>query len=131
MWETEARITDAELEVMEVLWQGGDLTLAQVKEAVSARKGWSGDTVKTLLRRLLEKGAVGQEKRGVYHYRPLVSREALEDYKTSALIDKLYAGSAKDLVAALVERRQLDREDVAELRDLFDRLWEEKRGEET
>ncbi len=131
MWETEARITDAELEVMEVLWQGEDLTLAQVKEAVSARKGWSGDTVKTLLRRLLEKGAVGQEKRGVYHYRPLVSREALGDYKTSALIDKLYAGSAKDLVAALVERRQLDREDVAELRDLFDRLWEEKRGEET
>ena len=53
MWETEARITDAELEVMEVLWQGEDLTLAQVKEAVSARKGWSGDTVKTLLRRLL------------------------------------------------------------------------------
>ena len=54
MWEREAKITDAELEVMEVLWQGGDLTLAQVKEGVTARKGWSGDTVKTLLRRLLE-----------------------------------------------------------------------------
>lgn len=67
MWEREAKITDAELEVMEVLWQGEDLTLAQVKEGVTARKGWSGDTVKTLLRRLLEKGAVGQEKRGVYH----------------------------------------------------------------
>ena len=129
MWETEAKITDAELTVMEVLWQGGDLTLAQVKEGVAARTGWSGDTVKTLLRRLVEKGAAGQEKRGVYHYRPLVSREALEDYKTTALIDRLYDGKARDLVAALVERRQLDREDVAELRDLFDRLWEE-RGEE-
>ena len=64
MWEREAKITDAELEVMEVLWQGEDLTLAQVKEGVTARKGWSGDTVKTLLRRLLEKGAVAQEKRG-------------------------------------------------------------------
>ena len=129
MWETEAKITDAELTVMEVLWQGGDLTLAQVKEGVAARTGWSGDTVKTLLRRLVEKGAAGQEKRGVYHYRPLVSREALEDYKTTALIDRLYDGKARDLVAALVERRQLDREDVAELRDLFDRLWEE-RGED-
>ena len=129
MWEREAKITDAELEVMEVLWQGGDLTLAQVKEGVTARKGWSGDTVKTLLRRLLEKGAAGQEKRGVYHYRPLVSREALEDYKTTALIDRLYDGKARDLVAALVERRRLDRSDVAELKDLFDRLWEE-RGEE-
>ena len=130
MWEREAKITDAELEVMEVLWQGGDLTLAQVKEGVTARKGWSGDTVKTLLRRLLEKGAVGQEKRGVYHYRPLVSRAELGDYKTRTLIEKLYDGKARDLVAALVERRQLDREDVAELRDLFDRLWEE-RGEDT
>lgn len=130
MWEREAKITDAELEVMEVLWQGGDLTLAQVKEGVTARKGWSGDTVKTLLRRLLEKGAVGQEKRGVYHYHPLVSREELGDYKTRTLIEKLYDGKARDLVAALVERRQLDREDVAELRDLFDRLWEE-RGEDT
>ena len=129
MWETEAKITDAELTVMEVLWQGGDLTLAQVKEGVTARKGWSGDTVKTLLRRLLEKGAVGQEKRGVYHYHPLVSREALGDYKARALIEKLYDGRARDLVAALVERRQLDRPDVAELRDLFDRMWEE-RGED-
>ena len=130
MWEREARITDAELEVMEVLWQGKDLTLSQVKEGVTARKGWSGDTVKTLLRRLLEKGAVGQERRGVYHYRPLVSREELGEYKTRALIDKLYAGRARDLVAALVERRQLDRADVAELRDLFDKLWEERGGED-
>ena len=129
MWETEAKITDAELTVMEVLWQGGDRTLAEVKEGVAARTGWSGDTVKTLLRRLVEKGAAGQEKRGVYHYRPLVSREALEDYKTTALIDRLYDGKARDLVAALVERRRLDRSDVAELKDLFDRLWEE-RGEE-
>ena len=58
MGAAEEKITEAELEVMEVLWQGEDLTLAQVKEAVSARKGWSGDTVKTLLRRLVEKGAV-------------------------------------------------------------------------
>ena len=73
------------------------------------------------------KGAVGQEKRGVYHYRPLVSRAGLGDYKTRTLIEKLYDGRARDLVAALVERRQLDREDVAELKDLFDRLWEERR----
>lgn len=129
MWEQEAKITDAELEVMEALWQGEDLTLAQVKERVTARTGWSGDTVKTLLRRLVEKGAAAQERRGVYHYRPLVRRAELEDYKTRTLIDQLYDGKARDLVAALVERRQLDRSDVAELRDLFDKLWEE-RGEE-
>ena len=122
MWEREAKITDAELEVMEVLWQGGDLTLAQVKEGVTARKGWSGDTVKTLLRRLLEKGAVGQEKRGVYHYRPLVSREEVRGSRTKKLIDRLYAGSARNMVASLVQADQLNQEDIAQLRQLLDEL---------
>ena len=69
-----------------------------------------------------------QEKRELYYYRPLVSREDLGEYKTRRLIDKLYAGSARDLVASLVEHEHLDREDVAELRDLFDRLWEGEGG---
>lgn len=127
---TEAKITDAELEVMGALWSGaGPMTLSQLKDALARSQGWSGDTTKTLLRRLCGKGAVEQEKREVYYYRPLVSREELGDYKTRTLIEKLYDGKAKDLVAALVERRQLDRSDVAELKDLFDRLWEE-RGED-
>ena len=55
----------------------------------------------------------------------LVSREALGDYKTSALIDKLYAGSAKDLVAALVERSQLSAQDLEDLRTI---LYPEEEG---
>lgn len=51
--------------------------------------------------------------------------------KTQRLIDKLYAGSAKAMVAALVERQALKREDVGELRAMFDALWEEKEGGET
>ena len=126
---TEAKITDAELEVMQELWGAeGPMPLSQLKEALARSQGWSGDTTKTLLRRLCGKGAVGQEKREVYYYRPLVSREELGEYKTRRLIDKLYAGSARDLVASLVEHEHLDREDVAELRDLFDRLWEGEGG---
>ena len=63
--------------------------------------------------------------------RPLVSRENFGRYKTQRLIDKLYAGSAKAMVAALVERQALKREDVGELRAMFDALWEEKGGGET
>ena len=129
MGEAEAKITDAELEVMGALWAGaGPMTLGQVKEALAQRQGWSGETTKTLLRRLCTKGAVGQEKREVYYYRPLVSREDLGEYKARRLIDQLYAGSARDLVASLVEHEHLGREDVAELRDLFHRLWEEEGG---
>ena len=103
MWEAESRITDAELEIMRALWASEEpMTLAQLKAALAERHGWSGDTTKTLLRRLCEKGAVGQEKRKVYCYRPLVARDQLGRYHTQKLIDKLYAGSAKAMVAALL-----------------------------
>ena len=132
MSEAEERITDAELEVMGALWRGeGPMTLSQVKEAMARARGWNGDTTKTLLRRLCRKGAVEQEKREVYYYRPLVSRENFGRYQTQRLIDKLDAGSAKAMVAARVERQALKREDVGELRAMFDALWEEKGGGET
>ena len=127
MWEAESRITDAELEIMRALWASEEpMTLAQLKAALAERHGWSGDTTKTLLRRLCEKGAVGQEKRKVYCYRPLVARDQLGRDHTQKLIDKLYAGSAKAMVAALVEHEQLDARDVGELRDYFQELWEKE-----
>lgn len=130
MWEAESKITDAELEVMEALWASEEpRTLAQLKAALAERHGWSGDTTKTLLRRLCQKGAVTQEKREVYYYLPLVDRDALERCRTQKLIDKLYAGSAKDLVASLVRHDQLQPEDVADLRDMFQALWDGREGE--
>ena len=127
MWEAESKITDAELEIMRVLWAAEEpMTLSQLKSVLSEGHGWSGDTTKTLLRRLCEKGAVEQEKRKVYYYRPLVGQDQLGQYRTQRLIDKLYSGSAKAMVAALVEHEQLGQQDVDELREFFQGLWEEK-----
>ena len=126
MPEAKERITDAELEVMQVLWKAkAPMTQAQIKAALCSR---NGDTVKTLLRRLCQKGAVGQEKREVYYYRPLVEQSKLGRYQTQRLIDKLYAGSAKAMVAALVEQGQLQAQDVAELQGMFQDLWEKEDG---
>lgn len=122
--EPEKKITEAELEIMQVLWASQEpMTQGQIKAAMEGR---NGDTTKTLLRRLCRKGAVGQEKRDVFYYRPLVGRQELGQYRTQRLIDKLYAGSAKAMVAAMVEHDQLSPQDVQELRELFQTLWEEK-----
>lgn len=124
MAEPEKKITEAELEVMQVLWASQEpMTLGQIKAAMEGR---NGDTTKTLLRRLCQKGAVGQEKRDVFYYRSLVGQQELGQYRTQRLIDKLYAGSAKAMVAAMVEHDQLSPQDVQELRELFQTLWEEK-----
>ena len=69
-----------------------------------------------------EKGAAARGKGRVGCYRPLVSREELSCYRTRKLIDKLYAGSARQMVAALVEHDQLSGADIAELKALLDSL---------
>lgn len=123
MGAVEEKITEAELEVMEVLWQAAEpLTLGQIRGALAEK---NGETVKTLLRRLCAKGAASQEKGQVYSYYPLVSREEVGTSRTRKLIDKLYAGSARQMVAALVEHDQLTGADVAELRALLDDLGKE------
>jgi len=111
-------IQDAELAVLQVLWEAGEpLPLAAILETLHARRGWADSTVKTLLRRLQEKGAVALEKRGVY-----TAAIAREDYRGAAnhsFLQKLYQGSAKSLVASLVQEGKLTREDIDELTALF------------
>ena len=117
------KIQDAELEVMQALWKAeGPVPLIDIRRQLSAKCGWEDSTVKTLLRRLCAKGAVGQEKDGVFRYRPLVSRAAVGGSRARRLIDKLYAGSARDMVAALVAGEELGREDIAQLRALLEEL---------
>ena len=111
-------IQDAELAVLQVLWEAGEpLPLAQILTALHARRGWADSTVKTLLRRLQEKGAVTLEKRGVY-----AAAIAQQDYHGAAnrsFLDKLYQGSAKNLVASLVQEGRLTQEDIADLTAMF------------
>lgn len=124
MSKAEEKITDAELEVMQILWNAGEpMTLAKIKAALPDR---NGDTTKTLLRRLCQKGAVAQEKREVYYYSPLVGQDELGCYRLRKLIDRLYAGSAKAMAAALVRNEQLNQQDLKELQEMFSNMWEEE-----
>lgn len=114
------KISDSELEVMRVLWGVKQaVTLAEIRKTLSANSEWEDSTIKTLLRRLHSKGVLKQEKRDVYYYTPLVSEEEYEEYTTQTLINKLYQGSAKKLIASLVSSNKLSQEDITELRKMF------------
>lgn len=115
-----SRITDSELAIMQVLWSADTaLTIAELRKTLAASSNWDSSTIKTLLRRLCEKGAVQASKKELYYYSPLVSEEEYNDYTTQTLIDRLYAGSAKNLVASLIGSKKLRESDIAELRMLF------------
>ena len=114
------KISDSELEVMRVLWEAGDaLPITDLRQALHERKGWEATTVKTLVQRLVGKGVLEQEKRKVFYYRPLVSESEYSDWAVNGMVQRLFRGSAKALVATLVQSEGLSDEDIAELRDYF------------
>ena len=114
------RISDSELDVMKVLWEAEDaLPVTVIREKLQERKGWEATTVKTLVSRLLGKGVIAQEKRKVFFYSPLVTEAEYNEWATSNLIHRLYKGSVKNLIAALVQSDGLTEEDLAELREMF------------
>ena len=114
------KISDSELEVMKVLWEAEDaLPVTAIRETLADRKGWEATTVKTLVNRRVGKGAVSQEKRKVFFYTPLISEKEYNTWATGNLVQRLYKGSVKDLVAALVSSDELSDEDIAELRSMF------------
>ena len=114
------KISDSELEVMKLLWQAEDaLPVTEIREALQRSRGWEATTVKTLVSRLVSKGVIAQEKRNVFYYSPRITEQEYNTWATQGLIRRLYHGSAKDLVAALVRSEGLTQQDIAELRDLF------------
>ena len=114
------KISDSELEVMKLLWQAEDaLPVTEIREALQRSRGWEATTVKTLVSRLVSKGVIAQEKRNVFYYSPRITEQEYNAWATGNLIRRLYNGSAKDLVAALVHSEGLTRRDLEELQELF------------
>ncbi|MDO4989473.1 MAG: BlaI/MecI/CopY family transcriptional regulator [Eubacteriales bacterium] len=114
------KISDSELEVMKLLWQAGDaLPVTEIRETLQRTRGWEATTVKTLVSRLVSKGALRQEKRNVFYYSPLITEREYNAWATDSLIRRLYNGSARDLVAALVRSDGLTQQDIEELRTMF------------
>ena len=128
MNELAAKISPSELEVLEVLWQAdAPMPIASIRNVLAASHRWDASTVKTLLRRLCEKQAVAAEKREVFYYTPILTRQEYQEWSTRSLIDRVYRGSAKALVTSLVERAELSPTDLEELRAI---LYPEERRHE-
>ncbi|MDF2818283.1 MAG: beta-lactamase [Stenotrophomonas rhizophila] len=117
-----SQISEAEAVVMEVLWnrhpQGADEVVAAL-----ADHDWAEPTIKTLLNRLLTKGAISASREGRrYLYSPVLQRQAWVAEQSSGLLDKLFAGRVAPLVAHFSERGELSAQDIAELKKLIQEL---------
>lgn len=120
---TDTRISDAELDLMEVLWASAEpLTSAEVAERLEER-GWSLATIKTMLSRLIAKGAISHREDGRrFLYSPAIEREAYVGSESRRFVDRLFGGRLSPLVARLAEEDALDAKDIAEIEALLKEL---------
>lgn len=121
------KISEAEWEVMKIVWAQGPCPAAEIIEALSAGdQSWHPKTVKTLLNRLVKKRALGFKQEGrAYIYRPLVREEDCVSAASESFLDRVFGGSLTPLVAHFVENRKLSKDEIAELKRLLER--QEKR----
>ncbi|OUQ27309.1 hypothetical protein B5E77_07105 [Lachnoclostridium sp. An131] len=113
-------VSDAELEILEVLWEAGKaLNAAEIRTLLEKNKKWERTTILTLIQRLVKKGMLAQEKREVYYYRPNVDRKDYVKEETRNFVNKFFKGNAGNMAAALMSDDSLTKRDIEELRDFF------------
>lgn len=120
----DVRLSEAELEVMEVLWAASQpLGATDVAGAVANERNWSLATVKTLLSRLLAKQAIEPAKDGRrFLYSPVIERDAYVGAESRRFVSRLFGGKLSPLIAQLAEDEALDEADMAEIEALIARL---------
>jgi predicted transcriptional regulator len=123
-------ISEAESRVMELLWQQSPQTSEEMVAALIEPTGWHEKTIKTLINRLLGKGAISAEKDGRrYLYSALLRREDWQQRESRSLLDRVFGGKVAPLLAHFSQHEKLTAKDVAELRKLIDAI--DKKGRRT
>ncbi|MES2783660.1 MAG: BlaI/MecI/CopY family transcriptional regulator [Pseudomonadota bacterium] len=117
------RISDAELAIMEILWDQAPLTATEVAARLPDERDWSLPTVKTLLSRLLAKAAVQNSADGRrFLYSPLIDRDDYVSHESKRLVDRLFGGKFMPLVAHLAEQEKLSDADISEIERLLQEM---------
>jgi BlaI family transcriptional regulator, penicillinase repressor len=121
-------ITSAESVVMEVLWRDGPRDAEEIVAALADSQGWSTTTVRTLLDRLIKKGAVAKAKEAgkPIVFTAVVRREDYTHAESKTLIDRLYEGRLGPMFAQFSQRERLTDEDIAELKAIIARIEDER-----
>lgn len=121
------KVSDAELEILKVLWvQGNPMTDKQLRDALSEGSDWSRTTIQTLVKRLIDKGVLLREKREIFYYRPAFSEEEFAKASTEELLYKIFNGNVKTLVSTMLNNEIMSESDMEYLKEYWAKRREEK-----
>lgn len=115
-----APLTPAQREIMEIVWQRGEVTVSQVLEVLSARRDVARNTVQTMIVRLAEKGWLKHRSQGrTFLYSAARPKSTSLGAKVAQMVDRFFAGSPEDMVTALIEYRGLTDEEGQRIRAMI------------
>ena len=120
------KISESEWLVMRVLWSKSPMAAQDVFEQLDGTTKWSPKTVKTLIDRLVKKGAVKYEKDGRrYMYYPAFGRDEYVRKERHSFVKRVYGGITKPMLAAFLEDAELSADDISELKEILEQKAEE------
>lgn len=116
-------ISESELVIMRALWRRSPMRSSEIVEAVAPVRDWHKKTVNTLIRRLVDKGAIDyDEAPGAFVYFPVLDKEVFRKRKAHKLLSELFEGRVTPLLATFVDDENLSDADLRELRKLISKL---------
>lgn len=114
------KISDAELEVMKVVWaKNAPTTYTEVRAVLGGENRWDTSTIRTLIRRLVEKDVLLQEKKDVYYYTPTISEMEFIKGRTKEFLHKVYGGDAKHLISTMLSPDILTPDELEDVREFW------------
>ncbi len=121
-------LTAAQREIMEIVWERGEVTVADVREALSAKRDVARNTVQTMMVRLDDRGWLTHREAGrSFVYSAKRPRKVSLGAKVSQMVDRLFAGSPEEMVTALIEYRGLTPSEAGRIREMIDNVEQAKR----
>ena len=115
------KISDAEWQVMQILWEKSPMTVKEVIEILSQKTTWKSETIRTLINRLTKKKAVRFEKKGRRHYfYPVLSQEDCVKADADSFLARAGGAMLKPILAAFIEKEELSAEEITELQRILD-----------
>lgn len=114
------RLHEGELNVMELLWSNKALAAKDIAKIIKEYIGWEKNTTYTVIKRLIDKGAIEREDPG-FICRAVISKSTIQEIETKALLDKIYNGSLSNFIATYLVNQEFSSSDIAELKKITNR----------
>lgn len=116
-----SRISESEWQVMKIVWTKSPITTNEVVDALTPVTTWKPKTIMTLLKRLVQKEALGYEKKGrIFEYYPRVGEQECARVESQSFLQKVYGGTLQPMLAHFLSETDLSKEDIEELKQILD-----------